>query len=115
MTTLPRNPSFTPSPALRENLQANREQHGVTGRLNMIWDRYALMLSQTPAMSEREWWIFGNTLMGSYVEPLLIKHLDAELEDSHAGEPEERRRLADRVRNMSYGERIALIEKLEAE
>lgn len=51
--------------------------------------------------------------MGSYVEPLLIKHLDAEVEDSDAGEAEERRALAARVRDMNYGARIALIEQMD--
>lgn len=110
---LPRNPSFTPSPALRQDLQDKRERDGITGRLNTVWDRYALICAQVPDLTEREWWVLGNTLAGSYLEPLLIKYLGAEIEDSDAGEPEERRILAERVRGMGYGERVALIEQLE--
>ena len=108
----PRSPSFTPSPALRQELQDKRERFGITGRLNEIWDRYALICSKPPVLTERELNMLGNTLSGSFIEPLLIKHLDAELEDSDAGDPAELHDLAARVRDMSMGERVVLIESL---
>lgn len=112
MKELPRNPSFTPSPALRAELNARRDTVGVTGRLNQIWDRYALICAQAPTLTEQERHLLGNTLSGSFIEPLLIRHLDAELEDSDAGDPSELRDLAERVREMSLAERVAMIESL---
>ncbi|NIC05247.1 hypothetical protein [Billgrantia bachuensis] len=112
MKELPRNPSFTPSPGLRADLNARRDTVGVTGRLNQIWDRYALLCAQPPKLTDEERQLLGNTLSGSYIEPLLIKHLDAELEDSDTGEPSALRDLAARVREMSLAERVAMIESL---
>lgn len=112
MKELARNPSFTPSPALRAELNAKRDTIGVTGRLNQIWDRYALLCAQAPKLTDEECYLLGNTLSGSYIEPLLIKHLDDEIEDSDAGDASALRDLAARVREMSLAERVALIESL---
>lgn len=109
---LARNPSFTPSPKLRADLEARRGTEGVTGRLNQIFDRYQLITAKVPALTEQETVLLGNTLSGSYIEPLLIKHLDDELLDSDAGTPDECQALADRIRNMTLAERVALIESL---
>lgn len=109
---LARNPSFTPSPKLRADLEARRGTEGVTGRLNQIFDRYELLTAKAPALTEQETLLLGNTLMGAYLEPLLIKYLDDELMDSDAGDPEECKALALRIRDMTLAERVALIERL---
>lgn len=63
-------------------------------------------------MTERERHILGNTLSGSLVDPMFIEALHYELDDSDAGDPSECRDLAARVRDMSYAERVAMIESL---
>lgn len=71
-----------------------------------------LCLQPAPELTVKERHLLGNTLSGSRVEPLLIKHLDAELEDSDASDPSELRDLAARVRDMGFAERVALVEAL---
>jgi len=100
------------SPPLGRVEEALRENQSLSGRMATIAERYALICSQLPYLTEQDRLLLGNTLSGSLVEPLLIKHLDAELEDSDAGDPSALRDLAARVREMSYAQRVALIESL---
>jgi hypothetical protein len=115
MTDKARNkkrPSIYLSPPLEAVLDNLREGQSLSQRLAEIAERYQLACSQVPALTDQERHLLGNTLSGSLVEPLMIKHLDAELEDSDAGDPSALRDLAARVRGMSYAERVALIESL---
>lgn len=98
-----------PLTRVEENLAEGRS---LSARLATIAERYALICSQAPTLNDQERHLLGNTLSGSLVEPLLIKHLDDELEDSDAGDLSALRDLAARVRAMSYAERVALIESL---
>lgn len=107
-----KRPSIYLSPPLQAVADALKEGDTLSARLATIAERYALICAQAPQLSERESLILGNTLSGSFVEPLLIKHLDHEIEDSEVGDPSERRDLATRVREMSPAERVALVESL---
>lgn len=115
MTDKTRNkkrPSIYLSPPLERVVENLRDGQSLSARLAEIAERYQLACSQAPALTDDERPLLGNTLSGSFVEPLLIKHLDAELEDSDAGDPSALRDLAARVRGMSYAERVAMVEAL---
>lgn len=115
MTDKARNqkrPSIYLNPPLAVVHDNLRDGQSLSSRLATIAERYQLACSQVPELTVRERRLLGNTLAGSRVEPLLIKHLDAELEGSNAGDPSELRDLAARVRGMSYAERVVLIEAL---
>lgn len=76
-----RNPSFTPSPKLREHLNTHRE--GVTERINNIFDRYDyLARSCSLQLEPEEKQVLLNILSGSFVEPSFIQHLAQEVIDS---------------------------------
>ncbi|MCD6006891.1 hypothetical protein [Halomonas sp. IOP_31] len=107
-----KRPSIYLSPPLERVADNLRDGQSLSARLAEIAERYQLACSQAPALADDERQLLGNTLSGSYIEPLLIKHLDAELEDSDAGDPSALRDLAARVRSMSYAQRVALIESL---
>lgn len=107
-----RRPSIYLSPPLERVVDNLGERHTLSQRLATIAERYELTCSQPPELTETERQLISTTLSGSLVEPLLIKHLDSELEDSDAGDPSEIRDLAARVRTMSYADRVAMIESL---
>ena len=107
-----KRPSIYMNPPLYRARETVRNGQSFAARLGEICERYQLICKQPPELSEREQVLLGNTLSGSLVEPLLIKHLDDELEDSDAGDPSELRDLAARVRDMSIAERVAMIEHL---
>lgn len=81
-------------------------------RLGQIAERYALVCRKVPELSDAEKTILGNILSSSLVEPLLIRHLDAEIEDSDVADESVLRDLAERVRGMSIAERVAIVESL---
>lgn len=115
MTDKTRNkkrPSIYLSPPLEKVADQLREGHSLSARLAEIAERYALVCEEPPELSDQERHLLGNTLSGSVVDPMLIKYLHDEIEDSDAGTPEECRELAHKVRHLSYAQRIALIEKL---
>ncbi|SJN14839.1 hypothetical protein CZ787_17155 [Halomonas citrativorans] len=107
-----KRPSIYLSPPLQHVAGNLRDGQSLSQRLATVAERYQLICKQTPELTDRELEILGSALSGSHVEPLLIKHLDDEIEDSDAGEPAQRRELAERLRGMSIAERIALIESL---
>lgn len=107
-----KRPSIYMNPPLQSVKGSLRGSQSLSQRLGEIVERYQLACSQMPAISDREISILGDALSGSLVEPLLVKHLADELEDSDAGDPSEIHDLAARVRDMSYAQRLALIESL---
>lgn len=107
-----RRPSIYLSPPLERVVDNLGERHTLSQRLATIAERYELACSQPPDLTEAERQLLSTTLSGSLLEPLLIKHLDAELEDSDAGDDSALRDLAARVREMSLAERVAMIESL---
>lgn len=101
-----RRPSIYLSEPLQRVEDRLRERQTLSGRLAQMAERYELVCSQVPELSDVEKDQMGAALSGTFIEPLLIKHLDSELEDLGATD------LAARVRDMSYGERVAIIESL---
>ncbi|SDJ88570.1 hypothetical protein [Billgrantia gudaonensis] len=107
-----RRPSIYLSPPLAEIADNLPPEKSLSARLATIAERYELACSQPPELTDDERQLLGSTLSGTLLEPLMIKYLDREIEDSNAGDPSELRDLAARVREMSYAERVAMIESL---
>ena len=113
MTKLSRNPSFTPSPKLRTNLESRSE--GTTERLNQIWDRYEYLQMQSGIHLEpAEKQVLLNVLSGSYIEPSFIEHLAHEVIDSddYLAGTDAAKTLYEKAKNASYAELLATIERL---
>jgi hypothetical protein len=113
MSKLPRNPSFTPSPKLRADLEARKE--GTTERLNQIWDRYEyLQLQAGIHLDPDEKQVLLNVLSGSFIEPSFIEHLAHEIIDSddYIDGNSAAKSLYDKVKNASYAELLATVERL---
>lgn len=113
MTKLSRNPSFTPSPKLRANLESRSE--GTTERLNQIWDRYEHLQMQSGIHLEpEEKQVLLRVLTGSFIEPSFIEHLAHEIIDSddYIAGIDAAKKLYEKTKNASYAELLATIERL---
>ena len=113
MSKLSRNPSFTPSPRLRSNLELRSE--GTTERLNQIWDRYEYLQMQSGIHLEpNEKQVLINVLVGSIVEPSFIEHLSHEIIDSddYLAGVDAAKTLYDKVKNSSYPALLATVDRL---
>lgn len=107
-----RRPSIYLSPALERINEGLRQGQSLSGRLATIAERYELVCSQQPDLSDNERHLLCSVLSGTFIEPMLIKHLDSEIEDSDTGDIAAQRDFAARVRDMSLSERVAMIESL---
>lgn len=111
---LPRNPSFTPCPGLRADLEDRRDAIGVTGRLNQMWDRYAALIKQEAlVLTEDEDIVLKQALMGSFVEPLMIRYLEVEIQDcdDYLTGSVAAKSLAEKLEAASYAQKLATVEK----
>lgn len=114
MKQISRNPSFTPSPQLRNDLNSN--QNGVTARLNQIWDRYEYIIkTQSIQLSADESLLLKSILSGSFIDPVLIDNLYSEITDSdeYLENNEIAKSLAEKFKNASYSQSLATIERLK--
>lgn len=113
MAKLSRNPSFTPSPKLRGNLESRSE--GTTERLNQIWVRYEYLQMQSGIHLEpEEKQVLLNVLSGSLVSPSFIEHLAHEIIDSddYCEGISAAVSLYGKTKNASYAELLATVERL---
>lgn len=112
---LARNPSFTPSPSLRRNLEQHHGALGTTGRINQIWDRYShLICSETLAINDAERQVLLNVLSGSLIDVNFLTGLELEVRDSDdyiEGIPAAKTLLT-KVEAASYAQRLATVEAL---
>lgn len=114
MKQISRNPSFTPSPQLRDDL--NNNKNGVTARLNQIWDRYEYLIkTESIQLSADELFLLKSILSGTYIDPVLIANLSAEITDSeeYLENDETAKSLAEKFKNASYSQSLATIERLK--
>ncbi|MCX2802267.1 hypothetical protein OQJ68_10765 [Microbulbifer thermotolerans] len=109
-----KRPSIYLNPPIERVQSELREGQSLSARLGQICERYALICRDVPELSEEERLLLANILSGSYVEPLLIRHLDAEVEDSDVASRDELDALAGKIRDMSVAERVALVESMGA-
>lgn len=110
---LARNPSFTPSPSLRRDLEQHHRALGTTGRLNQIWDRYShLVRSEALRLDDAERQVLLNVLSGSLVDVNFLTGLELEVRDSddYVEGVAAARTLLEKISAATYGQRLATIE-----
>lgn len=97
-----------------EALTANvGENDSVSGRINRMADRYAAILKRHSIdLTDAEREILGNCLCGSFVEPLLIRHLADEVEDSDWADMPEAKSLCAKLRDASFADLVSIVESL---
>ena len=99
-----------PLEALTANLSGSTS---ASGRINRCADRYQAVIQRHGlTLTEEETHILGNCLSGSVVEPLLIRHLADEVEDSEFADSDAGRALIERLRKASFADLVATVEKL---
>lgn len=112
---LPRNPSITPSPSLRRDLELHHGGVGTTGRINQIWDRYShLVRAEALRLDDAERQVLLNVLSGSLVDVNFLTGLELEVRDSddYIGGVAAASTLLEKVRSATYGQRLATIEAM---
>lgn len=113
MKQLPRNPSITPSPSLRQNLESRKE--GVTERLNVIWERYQYICAESQLDLElEEIELLKAILDGVVVDAIFIKNLEFNILDSQLFKDnrEVGKRLFKKVCKANFVSKLSIIEKL---
>jgi len=100
------------TPPVQRVIEQLPEDQSLTHRLAVMSERYELICGQTPPLSPDEHAILAQTLSGTFIDPLLIQHLDQEIADSDEGDPAAIAQFAERVTHMSYADRVAMIESL---
>lgn len=112
---LARNPSFTPSPSLRRDLEQRHGTLGTTGRINQIWDRYShLVRAEALRLDDAERQVLLNVLSGSLIDVNFLTGLELEVRDSddYIEGVSAARTLLEKVNSANYGQRLATIESL---
>lgn len=100
------------TPPVQRVIDRLPESQSLTQRLAVMSERYELICGQTPPLTPDEHAVLAQTLSGTFIDPLLIQHLDQEIADSDEGDPGAIAQFAERVAHMSYADRVALIESL---
>lgn len=91
----------------RDNHDSARDS--VSGRINRVAERYLAILRRHGVdLTDDERNILGNVLSGSWADPLLIRHLAYEVEDSEHNAPD----LVAKLRSASFADLVATVEKL---
>lgn len=99
-----------------ETLTADlKGSESVSGRLNRAAERYMEIIARHGIeLTEGERVILGNCLSGSWAEPLLIRHLADEVEDSEAfadGDPDAKT-LVEKLSGASFADLVATVERM---
>ena len=90
-----------------------KKGQSLSGRLNQMAERYlAICREHGVDLTDEEATILGNCLSGTFVEPLLIRHLADEVEDSEWADEEAAKSLIRKLRSASYADLVATVEKL---
>lgn len=88
-------------------------EDSVSGRINRCAERYRAILNRHGIdLDAEESVILGNCLSGGWVEPLLIRHLDTEIEESEYADSAAAKRLISKLRSASFADRVATVERL---
>lgn len=91
----------------------SRRTGGFSRRLGEIVERYRIMLDldTPPELSEIEMQIVGEVLSGAVIDRRKIRGLHLDILDSAIGTPADREQLADKVKKLTAGQRLALVER----
>lgn len=97
----------------------SRRTSGFSRRLGEIVERYQIMLDidsqKLPALSDSEMEIMGEVVMGAVINARKIRGLHLDSLDATLGTPEERKKLAAKIEQMTAGQRLTLVEKVEGQ
>ena len=96
-------------------MSRRRPSESLSGRVNQVVERYASLLEgERIELTEKESLVLSGCLMGSVVDPLLIRHLVDELDDSEfADNPDpEFYSLRDKLQSANYAQLLATVEHL---
>ena len=115
--TMRRNPSFTPSPALRKYLDSRIEKYNETGptaRLNELFDRYSTMLhSLKIPLTSDERQMLTTMLHGVHIDTVAIQSLPEDVFDEEFGfDPAAADRLATKLHGASLAQLTATVDSL---
>ena len=100
---------------LTNGCDATSGPNSVSGRINRTAERYLAILQRHGLdLTEQERDVLKSCLSGSWVEPLLIRHLADEVEDSERFEEQDPAALTlvDKLRGASFADLVATVEKL---
>lgn len=90
-----------------------KESDSVSGKINRMAERYSAMIKRhTIELTDSEKTILGNCLSGTFADPLLIRHLADEVEDSDFAELDDAKSLVVKLRNASFADLVATVETL---
>lgn len=99
-----------PLVALTENL---RDGDSVSGRVNQVAERYAEIVRRDAIpLTDGERHVLASVLMGALVEPLLIRHLADEVEDSDLADTDDARSLMAKLRPAAFAQLAATVESV---
>jgi hypothetical protein len=100
--TISRNPSFTPSPKLREHLE--KSSGGVTATLNTLFDRYNMMIElDAIRLTESEQFSLKEHLMGVIIDEIAIQSVKQDVFET-ANES-----LIKKLKDASFGQTLATL------
>ena len=104
---IPRNPSFTPSPKLRDYLNASKT--GPTETLNGLFDRYhALIELDAIRLTEDEQYALAEMLQGTVIDVVAVQAIAQDVIDETDCES-----LRKKMQGATYGQCLATLERYQ--
>lgn len=99
-----RNPSFTPSPKLRDYL--NSSDHGVTAAINGLFDRYQMIIElDAIRLTADEQGALAEFMHGVFIDDIAIQSLKQDvIETGHAG-------LIEKLDGATFGQTLATLSR----
>lgn len=100
-------------PPLMELTANLRDGDSVSGRINAVVERYLEIVRRDAIpLTDGERYVLTSVLMGSVIEPLLIRHLVDEIEDSEMADTDHARSLVGKLRGAPFASLVATIERV---
>lgn len=94
----------------------SRRTSGFSRRLGEIVERYQIMIdldmSGLPELTGAEMSILGEVICGSVIDRRKIRGMHLDVLDAELGTPKEKQTLADKIKKLTAGQRLALVEKI---
>lgn len=100
-------------PPLEALTSSLSDEDSVSGRINRAAERYLEIVKRHDLkLTEEERLILGNCLSGSWVDPLLIRHLADEVADSEYADTKDAKVLIKKLQNANFADLVAEVERL---
>lgn len=106
-----------PLERLAEETRGNsRRTGGFSRRLGEIVERYQIMLDLDtaifPDLTDTEIAIIGEVICWAVIDRRKIRGMHLDVLDAELGTPKEKQSLADKIKKLTAGQRLLLVEKL---